>query len=145
MLNLISSTCKLAGSSSAAGKQGFRRTGGEGCLEGSEGRNDRTGTAREQLRIMVPRPSDAEARAYAGEDGHTSAWLWLGGGRVELVGITLDHMTTFDLNDYASQTRNVTGADGRVIVSARVRIDGRALQPVTTSRRNRSRSNARSN
>lgn len=89
--------------------------------------------------------TDAEARAYANDDGHTTAWLWLGCGRVEQLEITLDHMSTFDLNDYASQTWNVAGADGRLIVSVRVRIDGRALQPVTTSRRNRSRSSARSN
>lgn len=70
--------------------------------------------------------SDAEAKAYGQRYGETRAWLWLGGGRVEPVEITLDHMSRFDLNDYASQTWNVTGTDGRLIVSVRARIDGRA-------------------
>jgi hypothetical protein len=69
---------------------------------------------------------DAEAHAQMQDHGHTSAWLWLGDGRVEPLEITLDHMSEFDLNDYASQTWKVSGADGRVIVSVRVRIDGRA-------------------
>ncbi len=70
--------------------------------------------------------SDAEAHAQMQEYGHTSAWPWRGGGHVEPLTITLDRMTEFGEDDYATQTWKVTGEDGRVILSLPVRIDGRA-------------------
>ncbi len=48
------------------------------------------------------------------------------GRRVEPLTITLDRMTEFGEDDYATQTWKVTGEDGRVILSLPVRIDGRA-------------------
>jgi hypothetical protein len=70
--------------------------------------------------------ADVENRAYTGDDVLTTAWLWLGGGRLEALEITLDTVTPYDRNDYAVETWKVAGEDGRLIASVRVRIDGRA-------------------
>jgi hypothetical protein len=69
---------------------------------------------------------DAEQRAYCGSDMCTSAWLWLGGGKLEQLAILLDSATGYDDSDYAYETWAVTGADGRLVTAVRVRIDGRS-------------------
>jgi hypothetical protein len=70
--------------------------------------------------------SDAEAHAYGQDYGHTSAWMWHGGGRAEPLTIALASATGFGADDYATQTWQVTGEDGRVILEVTVPIDGRA-------------------
>ena len=70
--------------------------------------------------------ASAEIRAYCGYDSRTTAWLWLGDGQTERLEIALDRASEFDSDDYATETWTVTGADGRVIASVPVRIDGRA-------------------
>jgi hypothetical protein len=69
--------------------------------------------------------SDAEARAYGQDFGHTSAWLWHGAGRVEPLRIALARATGFNADDYATQTWQVRGDGGRLILEVPVRIDGR--------------------
>jgi hypothetical protein len=69
---------------------------------------------------------DAEDRAYCGDDHQTRAWLWAGGGNLEPLTIDMTHMSEFNADSYATQTWQVTAADGQVIVSVRVQIDGRS-------------------
>jgi hypothetical protein len=67
-----------------------------------------------------------EARTYGWDDTPTRAWLWLGDGRTEPLDLKPAGMSDYDEDDYAVVTTNVTGADGRVIIAVRVRIDGRS-------------------
>ena len=69
---------------------------------------------------------DAEARAYRDDDGQTRAWLWAGGGNLEPLQVSMQHMSKYNEDGYAVQTWQVAGENGRVLTEVRVRIDGRA-------------------
>ena len=58
--------------------------------------------------------------------GETRAWQWHGDGRAEALRVKLVSESAFDETDYAWQTWQVTGEDGRVVAEIPVRIDGRS-------------------
>lgn len=69
---------------------------------------------------------EAEASVHGGGDRSPVLWMWLGNGQLEALVLAAGPPSPYDEDDYAAQRWTVTRADGQVLVTVTVTIDGRA-------------------